>query len=355
MISYKKALEIIQKKIPYKSHTKIIPLLDSIKHVSAQDVFAISSLPLTDVSLKDGYALRKDDKYEVSTGDNLQEGTLAVIPFEEELSETFELDYNVKKAGEDIQQGEPLLLKGEYINANNITPLASQGIQKIKVYKRPRVSILSIGNNLCPIQKEKTDFEVYNSNALTFAARILEIGASVHKVWQAKNDKKDILECLDELTQKSDLVITTGAMSKHDAMNTLLSDERFEILFHKVQISPASPSALSVFQQTPLLHLPGLPLSALLGFEALGIPVLKTIKNETFASKKSLHVKNKKEFTCKESCTSIIPGYFDGISFLSAPSFGAGMLNVLAKCNGYVIVEDKQVIKEREKVEFFPF
>ncbi len=98
MISYKKALEVIQKKIPYKSHTKIIPLLDSIKHVSAQDIFAISSLPLTDVSLKDGYALRKNEKYEVSTGDNLKEGTLAVIPFEEEVSENFELGYNIKKS-----------------------------------------------------------------------------------------------------------------------------------------------------------------------------------------------------------------------------------------------------------------
>lgn len=355
MISYEKALEIITNKISFTSHTRFVPLLDSVKHVSAQDIYAICSLPLTNVSLRDGYALSSHKKYEVSTGDSLDDDIIAVIPFEEDIPENPELYHNIKKAGEDIQQAELLLKRGDYINANNITPLASQGIQKVKVYKRPKVSILSIGDNLCPIQKEKTDNEVYNSNALTFAARILELGASVHKVWQAKNEDEDILKCILELSEKSDFIITTGAMSKNDVMSHLIYDDAFDILFHKVQISPASPSALSIFNNTPVLSLPGLPLSALLGFEILGVPTLKVIKNENFQSRKSLFVKNKQEFISKESCTSAIPGYFDGTSFLSAPSFGAGMLNVLAKCNGYVLIKHKKVISKDEKIEFFPF
>lgn len=355
MISYEEALEIITKHVPTTLETKFVPLFSAVKHIAAQDIHALSSLPLNDVSLKDGYALTKEGRFEVSTGDSLPEGTLAVIPFEEEIPTNIELGYNIKKAGEDIQQAETLLQKGEYINANNITPLASQGIQKIKVYKKPRVSILSIGDNLCPIQKEKDDEEIYNSNALTFASRILEIGASIHKIWLTQNNPQRIKECLEELSVYSDLIFTTGAMSHHDAMSNVLYDKEFKILFHKVQLSPASPSALSFYNKTPVLSLPGLPLSSLLGFEALGIPLLKVIKNENLHSRTSLHVNNAQEFPCKDACTSVIPGYFDGTSFLSAPSFKAGMLNVLSKCNGYVLIKNKTIIKKGERIEFFPF
>ena len=67
-----------------------------------------------------------------------------------------------------------------------------------------------------------------------------------------------------------------------------------------------------------------------------------------------LHV-NKKEFTCRENCTSAIPGFFDGESFRNAPSFGAGMLNVLAKCNGYALVKNKTTIKKNDLIDFFTF
>lgn len=355
MISYEQALKIITTQIPSNNTTKFLPIFSSVKHISAQNIHALTSLPLSNLSLKDGFALTPKGSYEVSTGDNLKEGTICVIPFEERIPQELPIGYNIKNAGEDIQQAEMLLRKGEYINAHNITPLASQGIQKVKVYTKPRVSILSIGDNLCPIQKEKDDNEIYNSNALTFASRILEIGANIHKIWLTQNKAERIVECIEELSQYSDLIFTTGAMSHHDAMSKLIYGKRFEILFHKVQLSPASPSALSIYNKTPVLSLPGLPLSSLLGFEALGVPLLKTVKNENLHSRKNLLVSNAQEFTCKDSCTSVIPGYFDGISFLSAPSFKAGMLNVLSRCNGYALIQNKEVIEKGEKIKFFPF
>lgn len=334
----------------------MISILASVRHINAENIYAISSLPLTDISLKDGIAICKNETYEVSTGDPLKEGTTAVIPLEE-INSKKEIIFkqNIKEAGEDIKKGKLLLKRGDYITAYSITALASQGIKKIKVFNRIKVSILSIGDNLCPIQKDIKDGEVYNSNALSLAARILEIGANVHKVWQAKNNKTEIIECLQDLSQKSDFIITTGAMSHHDAMSKAIYDERFSILFHKVQIAPARPTALSIFNNTPILHLTGLPLSSLLGFELLGVPTLENIKNAHQQSRKSIYVKNEKEFTCKEDCTNAIPGYFDGLSFKSAPSFGAGMLNVLSKCNGYALIKNEKIVKENQLVEFFTF
>ena len=354
MINYEEALNILSNKLCVVSHTKEIPLLDSVKHICAKSIYATTSLPTHPISLKDGFAFLENESYEVSTGDILKSATIAVVPYEESLKNPPYM-YNIKEAGEDIQKNELLLSCGELITAYGITSLASQGIKNLKVFKKPKISILSIGNNLCPVQKNIKKGEVYNSNALSLGARILEVGAKVGKVWQVKNDKKAIKEHLKELQKYSDFIITTGAMSRHDAMSQVIYEDEFNILFHKVQIAPASPTAFSVYGDTPVLHLTGLPLSSLLGFELLGIPAIKIIKNESIGKRKSLLVKNEKEFTCRENCTSAVPGFFDGNSFKSAPTFGAGMLNVLAKCNGYALIKDKTTIKNGDFIDFFTF
>jgi len=354
MINYEEALNILTNKLSIVSYTKNMPLLDSVKHICAQDIFATTSLPTHPIALKDGFAFFGDDKYEVSTGDILKSGTTNVVAYEDADS-NYQKMQNIKEAGEDIKKDELLLSRGELITAYGITSLASQGIKSITVFKKPKVSILSIGNNLCPIQKKIKKGEVYNSNALSLAARILEIGAKIGKVWQVKNDKEAIKKHLLELKKHSDFIITTGAMSRYDAMSQLIYEDGFHILFHKVQIAPASPTAFSVYKNIPILHLTGLPLSSLLGFELLGVPAIKIIKNQSIGERKSLHVKNEKVFTCKENCTSAVPGFFDGISFKSAPTFGAGMLNVLAKCNGYALIKDKKTIKNGELINFFSF
>lgn len=354
MIDYEEALNIITNKLAGVAKTKKMALLDSVKHICADDIYATTSLPTHAIALKDGYAFVNEKSYEVSTGDILEEGTNFVIPYEESIQNPPYM-YNIKGKAEDIKKDELLLKKGELITAYGITSLASQGIKTVKVFEKPKVGILSIGDNLCPVQKKIKKGEVYNSNALSLGARILEIGAKVSKVWQVKNDKIAIKEHLKELKKWSDFIITTGAMSKYDAMSELIYDDDFTMLFHKVQIAPASPTAFTVFESTPLLHLTGLPLSSLLGFELLGILAIKTIKNQTIGKRKSLHVKNQTTFTCRDNCTSAIPGFFDGNYFKSAPSFGAGMLNVLAKCNGYALISNKTIIQKDALVEFFSF
>ena len=354
MINYKKALSIITNRLLAISKTKEMSLLDSIKHVCAQDIYANRSLPAYPIALKDGFAFLDDKSYEVSTGDILKSGTKAVVPYEESLINPPYM-YNIKKAGEDIQKGELIISQGELITAYGITSLASQGIKRLKVFEKPKISILSIGDNLCPIQKDIKKGEVYNSNALSLGARILEVGAKVGKVWQVKNDKPAIKQHLQELRQYSDFIITTGAMSRYDSMSQVIYEDEFNILFHKVQIAPASHTAFTIYKEIPILHLTGLPLSSLLGFELLGVPAIKIIKNESVGERKALHVKNKKEFTCKEDCTSAVPGFFDGDSFKSAPAFKAGMLNVLSKCNGYALIENKTTIKSGDFIDFFSF
>lgn len=381
-ITYDEALGIINTKIQGVSKKYAIDIQSAVKHVCAEDIYAKHDLPKYPISLRDGYGIRakdakdiltidntslsleKNTAYELSTGDNLKEGTTAVVPLEDvkhidtehiQIFESLEEGAYIKVAGEDISKNEPLLKRGEYIYAYNITALVSQGIKKILVHERPKVSILSIGDNIYSLDEEVDPNGVYNTNALSLAARVLELGAHLQTTKTAKNSIEEITGALDELCERSDFIITTGAMSHLDAMSKGLYKDNFEILFHKVNIAPAGPSALTFFKNTPILHLPGLPLSSLLGFEILGVPTLRVIKNEHIEERESIWVKNRSEFPSKERCTSAIPGYFDGSTFKSAPSFGAGMLNVLAKCNGYALIQNQRLIKKDEFIRFFPF
>lgn len=381
-ISYQKALEIIQATIKPLHVNKKLPLLKTLGLTSSEDVFARCALPETSISLKEGYGIHilsqaknytivspdicfipSGHALKLSTGQTLVEGINAVIADEEIdclqphtliLSENPPIGHHIKQKGEDIKVGELILKKGECISAHKITPIAAQGISKLTVFAKPKIGILSIGNNIRSLACENSENTIYNSNAMSLGARVIELGGEVVLMKECKENEKSILVKLHELSQKVDFIITSGAMSTHDAMKLSLEKSVLETLFHHVLISPAKPSALSLLNNIPILHLTGFPLSCMLGFEMLGAPILRALQSLPLHPK-PISLSNQKILTCKASCTSAIPGLHDGNKFISAPSYQAGMLNVLGTCNGYILVEGKEIIEEGESVSFFPF
>ncbi|MBV5278669.1 MAG: molybdopterin molybdotransferase MoeA [Campylobacteraceae bacterium] len=381
-ISYQKALEIIQTTIKPLHVKQKLPLLKTLGRIASEDVFARCALPKTSISLKEGYGIHtlfqaknytivsSDIRFipaghalKLTTGQTLVEGINAVIADEEIdclhhhtliLSENPPNGHHIKQKGEDIKVGELILKKGECISAHKITPIAAQGISKLTVFSKPKIGILSIGNNIRSLACDNRENTIYNSNAMSLGARVIELGGEVVMMGECKENEKSILIKLHALSQKVDFIITSGAMSAHDAMNLSLEKSIFQTLFHHVLISPAKPSALSLLNNIPILHLTGFPLSCMLGFEMLGAPILRALQSLPLLPKPTL-LYNQKVLTCKASCTSAIPGLREGNQFISAPSYQAGMLNVLGTCNGYILGEGKEIIKEGECVSFFPF
>lgn len=377
-ILYQEALKIIQTSILPITQTQTLPLLKALHRISSADVYAKFALPKHAMSLKEGYAISfqntlpqhryvltqnneaivEGEAIRVSTGDFIPEGINAVVAEEEtrfnEATQTVEcatLPYesqHIKHQGEDIAQGELLLHKFDPISAYKITALSSQGIHRIKVLKKPIVSILSIGEALA-------SGLIANSNAMSLAARVVELGGKIDKIITCREVHATILENLQKLAETSDLVITTGALSSHDAMRYLLSNSVLQPLFHTVRIAPAKPSALTLLDKTPILHLPGLPLSCMLGFEMLGVPLLRQLQHHSCILPDFVTCINQKRFTCKADCMSAIPGYSDGKGFIHAPFYEAGRLNILSQCNGYTLIEEKEVIEEGEEIAFFFF
>ncbi|WP_263832290.1 molybdopterin-binding protein [Sulfurospirillum oryzae] len=376
LISYQEALHIIQTQIKPLHGKQTLPLLKAINRIASSNVYAKFALPKHPMSLKEGYGIAFSPETNVytllkppypspipmgfgvklSTGQSIPRGITAVIAEEDALLEHSErikttlhvtLEQHIKKEGEDITKGELILQQFERISAQKITALSSQGISKVIALQKPIISILSIGNQL-------STGEIYNSNAMSLAARIIEMGAKIEAIEICEEDETKILERLRVLCQKADCIITTGAMSKHDAMCQLL-ETKMTPLFHHVRIAPAKPSALTFFENKPILHLTGLPLSCMLGFEMLGVPLIRQLQQQRRIIPDFMTCINQKRITCKNNCMSAIPGYSDGRNFVSAPYYEAGRLNILSQCNGYTLIENKESIEEGEEIPFFYF
>jgi molybdopterin molybdotransferase len=370
-LSYDDVLTIFQTDIIPREESEVLPLLSALNRIAIEPIYASFELPQSAISLRDGYAFRLKDGpaiplslcTHVSTGDALAESIDAVIANEEALMhekhllipEGISKGWHIKKKGEDISQEECLVHAFESLSAYKLTALAAQGINKVRVLKKPRVAILSIGSTLSALGEPLMEGNLYNSNAISLSARVMDLGCEVCTIQTLGDDEVLILQTLRELHHFTDLVITTGALSYGDSIASLLSKGALEILFNEVAITPAKPSALSRIHNTPILHLPGLPLGSLLGFELLGVPLIRALMHHSTLLPQSYHHRNGTHFTCKPCCVSAIPGFSDGKTFTCAPHYEAGRLNILAKCNGYVRIERKEEVLKGEAVTFIPF
>ncbi|MDD3341998.1 MAG: molybdopterin molybdotransferase MoeA [Sulfurospirillaceae bacterium] len=383
LISYSKALEIIRATILPLQSTYKTTLLESIHRIASQDIFAKWDMPNETMSLKEGFGLHLGSlptyhliteanplfvppnyAIELSTGSTLISGINAVIAKEDvefnadstlNIPSSIPVGYNIKQQGEDFCRNQCIVKRCESINAYTLSALASQGLTHIETFSPPKISILSIGNTLLSLGVSKQDGMVYNSNAMSLAARILELGASIQSIEVCSEDTSLIVQKLAELSEEADFIITTGGMGTQDVMHKALAQEVLSVLFHYVQISPARPSALSLLKNKPILHLPGLPLSCLLGFEMLGTPILKRLQHIPLNQQPPIALKNQQMITCKACSTSAIPGVSDGITFTNAPAYQAAMLNTLSTCNGYILIEGQEQIEPGENVLFYPF
>jgi len=376
-ISYQEALKIIQTHIEPLHKNQTLPLLKAINRISSHDVFAKFALPKHPMSLKEGYGIAFDPNtslytlidppyptpiplgygVRLSTGETIPKGADTIIAEEDASLEkdariTIPLhvtqSQHIKKEGEDISIHEVLLKKYERISAQKITALSAQGITRVKTIQRPTISILSIGNQLA-------SGEIHNSNAMSLAARVIELGGKIGEIIICEEDETKIVKTLTSLVHKADCIITTGALSRHDTMRHLLETKALLPLFHQVRITPAKPTSLTLFANKPILHLPGLPLGCMLGFEMIGVPLLRHLVHQLCIIPDFITCINQKRITCKDNSMSAIPGYSDGRNFVNAPYYEAGRLNILSQCNGYILVEDKEVIEEGEEIPFFFF
>ena len=320
-IALEEALEILNKNTKALK-SEVVSIKDSLKRVLYGDVKSKINNPPFNKSVFDGYAFKSEDSKgtskenpielkivdeilagmwpdrEIKSGEVIRIMTGAPIPMgadcvlkQEETERHGDLvkifkemkaNENISFMGEDIKSGETLIKKGKRLDYADLGIMASSGISEVTVYKKPKVSIISTGDEVCDINSTLKPGKIYDSNLYSLSGRIEELGYHVLSMEHVGDNILKIGEAIEKAFEKSDIVFTTGGASvgEKDLMQKVSESIGFEKLFWKIKIKPGSAVVCSKKEEKILISLSGNPNAALTTFELLGKPVLKKLEGE---------------------------------------------------------------------------
>ncbi|NPA81922.1 MAG: molybdopterin molybdotransferase MoeA [Epsilonproteobacteria bacterium] len=374
-------------------NTQIVPIENALGRVSAQRIEAKIALPTFDNSAMDGYALFSEsgefkegysfevvgkilagedkdislkgfEAVRIMTGAKVPKEAQTVIPQENvevignkiKLLKDIKIDSNIRRRGEDIDEGEIVIERGEEIKGAHIALFASQGITHIEVFSKPRVAVLVSGSELKLHFEELKESQIYNSNTYYLISRAKELGCEVVFVGKSADDL-DSIKNLIKHSLKFDLIITSGGVSVGEADYTkrAFNELGFESLFSKVKIRPGKPTTFGKIGDTLVLNLPGNPLAAALNFEIFGRILIHMLRGLEKIHLSFIKIPISKDFKKKKGSDAVIPGNLEEDSFTPLSKFGPGMVNVLNRCNGFVVLSSElSELKEGDFVKFIP-
>lgn len=303
MILIAEALKILRENI-FPVETEVVELAQSCGRILAQDIFADTDLPPFDRSQMDGYALKTEDVRQapaklkivgesaagigwrgrlqngeavrIMTGAPVPDGADAVQRLElaneesgaVEIFESVKINQNIVRRASEIQSGAKVFETGETIGAAMIASLASFGCARVKVARRPRISILATGSELVPIETAPAQDQIRNSNSLTLKVYAEKCGAVVNALPIAGDDIETLKSQISKAIAVSDVLILSGGVSvgKYDFTKTALRALGAEILFEKVALRPGKPTVFGRLNECLIFGLPGNPVSAVVTF-----------------------------------------------------------------------------------------
>jgi len=291
--------------------------------VLAADAVAVAPLPPFDNSSMDGYAVHAADLaaaaedapvtlpvadqvpagdtravtvtpgtcVRIMTGALLPAGADAVVPVEmtdggtgqARFSQPVAKGSSIRRAGDDVAVGTVLLVEGTRLGPAQIALLAAGGHGEVLARPAPRVAVIGTGNELSEPGTPLVPGRIWESNTYMLAAAVRQAGgvATRHR---AGDDPQAVLALIEDLAARADLLITSGGVSmggEHDVVKAALSGAGIaDMAFHKVAMQPGMPQGFGVAgpYRTPVLTLPGNPVSAFVSFFLFGRPALDALQ-----------------------------------------------------------------------------
>lgn len=287
-----------------------IPLYEGLNRVVAEDILSPEDLPHFPRATMDGFALQARDTFgaseaipallilsgeiamgqkadhllsaghcfRIATGGMVPPGADAVAMIEHsqvldvQTIEIFKpvspLDH-VIQAGEDIKKGQTVLSVGQRLRPQDLGLLAGLGIREIAVFKRPRVAVISTGDEIVPIEELPGPGYIRDINSLTIPALAAEAGAITTFIGRAKDHFEDLKAHCRQGLDQADVILISGGSSvgtRDFTLEVIHSFPEARILAHGISISPGKPTILATIGDKVLWGLPGHTVSAMIVF-----------------------------------------------------------------------------------------
>ncbi|HUL34970.1 MAG TPA: gephyrin-like molybdotransferase Glp [Candidatus Eisenbacteria bacterium] len=267
---------------------------------------------------------------------------------------------NIVQKGSEAHAGDLTLPVGIRLGFAELAAAAQVGAAELLCYRRPRVAILSTGDEIVPIAETPGPFHIRNSNSVSLAAQVRLAGGEPVQLGNAL-DRVDDLSAKIELGLREDMLVLSGgvSMGKYDLVESVLNTLGAEFYFDAVAIRPGKPAVFGRCRDTFVFGLPGNPVSTMVTFQLFAIPAIDVLGGARPRQLPLLEANLTKTLHEKPGLTHFLPGYFEwtGISPEVHPLrwHGSGDIAALTQSNCFMVVPaDRSDIPAGEKVTVLP-
>lgn len=397
LATIEEAIRVLDEEAVHLPGEEEVPVGSALWRVASRTHYSKVNLPPFDRAEMDGYALISSDTegasdatpsrlrvigrvdagqtyhgeiergscVEIATGAPVPRGADAVVMVENtsksgkvvEVYRPVTPGENIAHAGSDVEAGEAVLRKGTMIGVREVAILSAAGLASVRVYRKPRVGIISTGNELAEPGFELEPGKVYDANSRMLSAAVIEAGGEPAYFGLVPDDMDRVKGAVAQALESSDLVLISGGTSAGlgDVVYRALEEVCVPgIRIHGLQIKPGKPTVIAIHGGKAVIGLPGYPVSALMVFNQIVRPLISKVSK----------AKSSKDRALKGSLAQRVNGAKGRRWFLPVHMLGgsparvypilssSGAVGTLSKADGYIVIpEDAEYLKEGDEVQ----
>lgn len=365
------------------------PIVESMGLPIAEDIVAPHAQPRFDNSQMDGFAVRAEDiagaspgdpvvlqvagevaagsakpfavaagsAVRIMTGAPIPTGADTVVPFEDTdrganrvvVRAAHPAGAFVRKAAEEFAEGDTVLSAGTVLGPREVGLLASLGYPRVQARPRPRVVILSTGTELREPGSALEFDSIYDGNSYMLAAAARAAGAIAYRVGIVPDSPRAFIAAVHDQLVRADLIVTSGGISQgdHDVVKKALTANG-GVEFAKVAMQPGGPQGFGIIgeEETPIITLPGNPVSSYVSFEVFVLPALRRMMGLVPYRRPLVHAVLAADIASPAGKRQYVRARFEvthrGAKVTPVGGYGSHLIAGLAEANALVIVDEDE-------------